>query len=125
MNRFVVSGIVTLFVGLAGGIALDRYTPARAENPTSLPVLAEKIRKGQIDVGKEYGVAPDSRYHKIHAEVLALECAACHAEKFPAGTEIFAVPPAVDVSQDSPGPIDRRSCLGCHIGGAAFKAYGP
>lgn len=125
MNRFVVSGIVTLLVGLAGGIALDRYTPARAENPTSLPALAEEIRKGQIDVGKQYGMAPDLRFHKVHSDVLALECSACHADKFPAGAGIFALPPAVDVSKDSPSPIDRRVCLGCHVEGIARKVYGP
>lgn len=123
MNRIVVLAVMLVLAGLVGGTLLERY--AAAESPTSLPGLSEKIRKGQLDVGKQYGMAPDSRYHKIHAEVLALECVSCHADKFPAGKDIFAVPPAVDVSKDSPGPIDRRACLGCHVGGGASKVYGP
>lgn len=123
MKRIIALAIMLLLTGLVGGTLLERY--AAAESPTSLPGLSEKIRKGQIDVGKQYGMVTDRRYHKIHSDVLALECAACHVDRFPAGTETFALPPAVDVSKDSPSPIDRRVCLGCHAGGVASKAYGP
>jgi hypothetical protein len=122
MNKVIIVAVL-LLSGLFGGALLERY--AVAENATSLPGLAEKIQKGQVDVGKQYGMALDRRFHKIHGEVLALECATCHAERVPAGTEIFASPPAVDVSKDSPGPIDRRVCVACHVGGVARKAYGP
>ena len=122
MNRVIVVAAL-LLSGLFGGALLERY--AVAENPTSLPRLAEQIQKGTIDVGKQYGTALDKRFHKIHGEVLALECATCHTEQLSAGTEIFARPPAVDVSKDSPGPVDRRVCVGCHVGGVARKAYGP
>jgi hypothetical protein len=122
MNRVIIL-VVLLLAGLFGGALLERY--AAAESPTSLPGLAEKIQRGEVNVGKQYGLALDQRFHKIHGEVLALECATCHAEKVPAGTEIFASPPAVDVSKDSPGPVDRRVCVGCHTGGVARKAYGP
>ena len=122
MNRVIVVAAL-LLSGLFGGALLERY--AVAEGPTSLPGLAEQIQKGKIDVGKQYGTAQDRRFHKIHSGVLALECATCHVEKFPAGTEIFALPPAVDVSKDSPAPVDRRVCVGCHAGGVARKAYGP
>lgn len=125
MKRIIVLAVVLLFAGLVGGMLLEGCAATAAKGPTSLPGLSQEIRKGQFDVGKQYGMAQDRRYHRIHSEVLALECAACHVEKFPAGVEVFSLPPAVDVSKDSPGPVDRRICLGCHAGGVASKAYGP
>ncbi len=123
MNRIILLAVVLLLAGIAGGAFLGGC--ATAKGPANLPALADEIRKGQIDVGKQFGMAPDHRYHKVHSDVLALECSACHAEKLPAGTGIFALPPAVDLSKDSPSPIDRRVCLGCHVEGVARKAYGP
>jgi hypothetical protein len=123
MNRIILLAVALLLAGIAGGAFLGGC--ATAKGPVNLPALADEIRKGQIDVGKQYGVAPDLRFHKIHSDVLAVECSACHAEKFPAGAGIFALPPAVDVSKDSPSAIDRRVCLGCHTGGVASKFYGP
>lgn len=125
MKSVVVLAVVLVLAGFGVAVLAERSTPAAAESPTNLPGLAERIRTGQIDVGTQYGMAPDRRYHRIHADVLGLDCATCHAEKFPAGTEIFAVPMAVDVSRNSPAPVDRRVCIGCHTGGIGSKVYGP
>jgi hypothetical protein len=123
MKRLIVLASVLLLAGIVGGAFLGGC--ATAKGPVNFPALAEEIRKGQIDVGKQYGVTPDLRFHKIHSDALAVECAACHVEKFPAGRDIFAAPPAVDVSKESPAPVDRRVCLGCHTGGVASRFYGP
>lgn len=123
MNRIIMLAVMLLLAGFVTGMLPER--DAAAQSATDLPALSEKIRKGQIDVGKKYGMASDQRYHKIHAEVLGMECGACHVDRFPRGTATFAVPPAVDVSKDSPAPVERRVCLGCHVGGVAIKAYGP
>src|SRR3972149_3073197 len=50
----------------------------------------------------------DQRFHRIHESTLGLECAACHADRIPASARTFSVPPAVDVSQASPGPAAPR-----------------
>ncbi len=111
--------LVLVAVGLAGiGIAVSDDD---VKKPTALSTLAEKIKKGKIDVGKRYGLAPDQRYHKIHAEVLGLECTTCHTEKEATQEAIFI---GQDMSPESPGPVDRRVCLGCHRAGPGRDLYG-
>lgn len=124
MNTRTVLAIM-LVTALAGGALAERQASGGEEKGAALSELAGKIRAGRIDVGKQYGMAPDRRFHRIHADTVGLDCAGCHVEKFPAGTEIFSLPPAVDLSKDSPSPVDRRRCLGCHSGGVAKKVYGP
>lgn len=125
MNKMLAILVVLLGVGLISGFAAT----AAKDASVSLPSVAEKIQKGQIDVGgkakKAYGMADDQRFHRIHADVLGLECATCHAEKLPLGVEIFSVRPAVDLSTEAPGPVDRRVCLGCHTAGPGRHFYGP
>lgn len=89
------------------------------EVPMKLPLLAEKIRKGEIDVGEAYGMAPNQRYHTIHAMVIGLECSNCHVEKIPPEAIFAQKPPG------APGPVDKRVCLGCHLTGPATNLYTP
>lgn len=132
-ERAIVLAGVSFVVGLLiGAFILGRYVvPPKEvvkevpkevvkEIPMTLPALAQKIRSGEIDVGEEHGLAPDQRYHKIHTTVLGLECASCHAREFTRREVIFF---HQDVSPSAPGPVDRRSCLGCHQAGAASLLY--
>mgnify|MGYP000032073007 CR=1 FL=1 len=41
------------------------------------------------------------------------------------GVAAFTEPPAVDVSPKSPGLVDRRGCVGCHVAGPGRDFYGP
>jgi len=110
---------------LIGGLFAAVTAVGAAETGvTPWPTTAEQIRKGKIDVGKKYGMGTDQRFHRIHESTLGLECATCHADRIPASARTFSVPPAVDVSQASPGPVDRRVCQGCHVGGPARDVYG-
>ncbi len=117
MSTKRIIAILVIFVGLGlfGGFA------ATADESMSLSTLAEKIRKGEIDVGgranKAYGMAQDQRFHKIHVGVLGLECTTCHVSDQPRSVEFFMVKPAVDVPDASLGPIDSRVCQGCHTRG--------
>ncbi len=126
MKRLILIALVLVTAGLVGGAVLGgcATTPAK-EGGASFSSVAEKIRKGEIDVGKSYGMAPDRRFHKIHEGVVGLECATCHAEKVPASAEPFTAQPAVDISSQSPAPIDRRACLGCHLSGPGRNVYAP
>lgn len=91
------------------------------EVPMNLPTLAQKIENGEIDVGTEYGLGLDQRYHRIHATVLGLECTTCHISKPDTAQTVFT---AQDVSPQAPGPVDKRACLGCHRAGPGSDVYG-
>ncbi len=91
------------------------------EVPMNLPATADAIQKGEIDIGKEYGLALEERYHKIHTTVLGLECATCHMAKVDATNKVSS---AWNVSPQAPGPVDRGGCLGCHHAGPGSDLYG-
>jgi hypothetical protein len=123
----LVAGIVV--GGIIGWAAFPREKEVtkevKKEVPMSLPATAEAIKKGEIDVGKEYGLALEQRYHKIHTTVLGLECATCHLAKVDAKNKVFS---AWNVSPQAPGPVDQRGCLGCHhagLGGDLYGSIGP
>jgi hypothetical protein len=122
-NRVIAILVVFVGLGLFGGFA------ATADESMSLSTLAEKIRKGEIDIGGKadgaFGMGLDQRFHRIHGNVLGLECTTCHVNDPPRSVEFFMVKPAVDVPDASPGPIDRRVCQGCHTGGPGKPFYNP
>ncbi len=115
----VVGGIV----GCAAPQEVVKEVPKEVtkEVPMTLPATADAIHKGEIDVGKEYGLALEQRYHKIHTTVLGLECASCHLAKADATNKVSS---AWNVSPQAPGPVDRRGCLGCHHAGPGGDLYG-
>ena len=124
MKRIVFVSVVLLAIGLAWIAVLGgSRTTAVEEGIISLSVLADKIRGGEIDVGKEYGMASDRRYHKIHAEVIELGCESCHAERMATRVEIFARRPPADVPPEAPEAVDRRVCMGCHLAGPGRDIY--
>jgi len=108
--------IVALGVGLViGWAAFSSETEVTKdvtkEIPMTLPSLAQAIRAGEIDVGEEYGLGLDQRYHNIHATVLGMGCNTCHSQVADTELDVFS---GQDVSPQSPGVVDRRGCLGCH-----------
>jgi hypothetical protein len=110
----ILIGSIVLAVLLVGiGVA-----PAVGqEGGFSLAALAEQIRDGEVDVGDEFGMALDQRFHVIHTDVIEMDCSQCHVEEAP--YEI------AQPSEDAPSPVDRRVCLGCHLTGPATKFYEP
>ncbi len=109
--------------GIIGWAAFPREVVKEVtkEVPMTLPALAQAIQKGEIDVGTEYGLALEQRYHKIHTTVLGLECATCHLAKIDATNKVSS---AWNVSPQAPGPVDRRGCLGCHHAAPGSDLYG-
>jgi len=86
--------------------------------------LAEKIRSGEIDVGKDYSMnTKTGRFHIIHADKLMLDCSNCHrGERYRKDYLL--------VGKDEPYPVrakgryQRSICLGCHQrGGIARRWY--
>ena len=83
----------------------------------TLAALAEGIMAGDIDVGEDFGLALDQRFHIIHAEAVGMACTQCHVQDAPLER--------AEVPAGAPGPVDRRVCLGCHLTGPAAKLYEP
>ena len=91
-----------------------------AAGEMSLAKLAKEIRAGNIDVGDDYGMAADQRFHRIHADTIQMECEECHVEVAP----LEVAQPSNSDSEEA-GPVDRRTCLGCHLLGPAAMLYVP
>lgn len=101
--------IATLLLGL--GFAIQ---PVMAEVwPDALDGTAEKIRSGEIDVGKNKTMDFSGRFHTIHAKVLGMGCLACH--KTPAYPDNHLFLRASEFPQRGhPGAVPRALCIGCH-----------
>ncbi len=129
MTRRTVTliSMVILVIGLVVGGIVGCTAPQEVvkevtkEVPMNLPATADAIQKDEIDVGKEFGLGPDERYHEIHTTVLGLECTTCHIAKVNTTDKVFS---AWNVSPQAPGPVDRRGCLGCHHAGPGSDLYG-
>jgi hypothetical protein len=95
-----------------------------APPPTTWADTAEKIRAGEIDVGKKYGVAVDGRFHVVHLEILGMGCLACHENRaFP--EDAYFLRRAEFPLRGHPGAVDPIACISCHRNeGIASTWYG-
>jgi hypothetical protein len=83
--------------------------------------VAKGVSSGSIDVGTQYGLQPNERYHRIHATELALACTTCHLTSADTEQSVFG---DQNTSPSAPGPVDRQVCRECHQDGAATAFYG-
>jgi hypothetical protein len=120
MKVKLLYGLIVTFVVLSALIASSILSNpvVGQEEPVSMDRLAREIRAGKVDVGEEYGMAREQRFHVIHADTLGMKCLQCHVEEAP--YEIGAL-----LYDEEQGPSDRRVCLGCHLTGPGFKMYEP
>jgi len=100
---------------------IETHTPAPSVEYASLKELAEKIRSGEIDVGNDYSMSLNGRFHTIHAKVLGMQCTSCHISSF---SEDVLYRRKYEKPAGAPGVVDRGVCLGCHKeGGIATPWY--
>lgn len=111
---------VTRVVTEVEQIEVTRVVPMESVAIDTLADLARSIRNREIDVGDEYGMAEDQRFHVIHSDVIGMMCTQCHVEEAP-----LEMAQVLNISAEAPGPADRRVCLGCHLTGPAAKLYEP
>lgn len=86
--------------------------------------VAKNIKNGKIELKEEKGLEPDKRWHKIHSELLEMDCESCHIEKYEENylyQRKYKVP-----EEDAPGVVKREVCIKCHKkeGPALTKLYG-
>lgn len=93
---------------------------AAPDSFVSLSVLARNIQDGEVDVGDEFGMAQGQRFHVIHADVVDMKCIHCHVDE-----ALLEVAQPSNITDEAPGVVDRRVCLGCHLTGPATKLYEP
>lgn len=93
----------------------ETKAPQVVEKPGAAGIseLAEKIRKGEVDVGREYGVELGKRFHNIHAETLKLPCNFCHKNEM--NTEDLLYTREYRAREGAPAPyLDVDACIACH-----------
>jgi hypothetical protein len=90
----------------------------------ALDDTAEKIRSGEIDVGKSKTMEFTGRFHTIHTKALGMGCVACHATLAYAPDHLF-LRAAEFPQRGHPGAVPRADCIGCHQQqGSATPWYG-
>jgi hypothetical protein len=119
ISLFVIGSLV-LAVLLVGVVVTPAVGQEEEEEPGWLAILAEQIRTGEIDVGDEYGMVREQRFHRIHADTIQMGCTQCHVADAP-----YDLMEPYSKSGQLKGPVDRRVCLGCHLTGPATKLYEP
>lgn len=98
--------------------------PWYGKSPLGVGILADLIREGDIDIGKDYTVKVGGRFHHVHAKLMAIECGSCHAGvSFPKDLQYLRREEFPIAAY--PGAVDRGICLGCHRGvaGVATPFY--
>lgn len=97
----------------------------KTDNTANLAYIAEQIRSGKIDVGKDYSTNfQTGRFHIIHADKLLMDCNNCHyGTEYKKDYQIMGK--NKPLSDKEPGRLQRNVCLGCHgKGGIATQLYG-
>jgi len=123
MLRSSVNLILLIFIS----INMSYSMAAEPGSPTThkeLARIAEKIRNGEIDVGKDYSVnVKTGRFHIIHADKLMLDCSTCHqGETY--RKDYLIVGKNKPYPPKAKGRYQRSVCLGCHQkGGIATRWY--
>jgi hypothetical protein len=107
-------------------LAPPRIVTETVTEPTSLEELQELIEAGDIDVGTVYDMNVTARYHTIHGDdVLGLDCASCHVAPEYSDDYLYQRKYKEPGLRDSPGIVDRATCLSCHkAGGIPGRLYG-
>lgn len=123
MLRSSVNLILLIFIS----INMSYSMAAEPDTPTThkeLARIAEKIRNGEIDVGKDYSVnVKTGRFHIIHADKLMLDCSTCHqGETY--RKDYLIVGKNKPYPPKAKGRYQRSVCLGCHQkGGIGTRWY--
>jgi hypothetical protein len=121
----ILTLVLLLSSTLSTFVAADTdKTITQSDTHKELARIAEKIRSGEIDVGKDYSIkVKTGRFHIIHADKLMLDCTTCHrGENY--RKDYLLIGKNKPYPPDAKGRYQRSACLGCHQkGGIATRWY--
>ncbi len=124
--------LIATILALSGLIGALAASSVNAEE-RSVRKTAEAIRKGEINVGKEYSLREEGRFHMIHAGVLGLngeplldiKCGGCHStDQYPPSYLYLRkdeFPRKVD--GEKVRAVQRHFCIGCHSSGSLSTVF--
>lgn len=95
------------------------------DKPMNLRKTAEAIRSGTVNVGKEYSLREEGRFHQIHVETLGIKCGGCHSNEAYPGNYLYlrkAEFPHM-VAGEKLKAVERAKCIGCHSDGNVATAF--
>jgi hypothetical protein len=95
------------------------------DEPMNLRKSAEAIRAGTVNVGKEYSLSDEGRFHKIHADTLGIKCGGCHTNDAYPDSYLYlrkAEFPET-VAGEKVKAVERAKCIGCHSEGNVATVF--
>lgn len=111
-----------LLIGLMAALT----APGWAEDkPMNLRKTAEAIRGGTLNVGKEYSLREEGRFHQIHVETMGIKCGGCHTNDVYPTDYLYlrkAEFPQM-VKGEKLKAVERAKCIGCHSEGSVATVF--
>lgn len=104
-------------------IAVALAAMAGAGFAAGIEGTSQKIKAGKVNVGTKKSLSTDGRFHRIHGNALGLPCSTCHVTELK--DDYLLLRKDDKMTDGTPGPVDRSTCLSCHKeGGPATTYYG-
>ena len=110
--------LATAFSSLSAGVMAE-------DRPMNLRKTAEGIRAGAVNVGKQYSLAEEGRFHKVHTETLGMKCSGCHTHDAYPDSYLYlrkAEFPKV-MAGEKVKAVERAKCIGCHSEGNVATVF--
>jgi hypothetical protein len=95
------------------------------DKPMNLRKSAEAIRQGKVNVGKDYSLGEEGRFHQVHEKVLGIKCGGCHSDEvYPEGFLYLRKGEfPKKVAGEKVKTVSRAVCIGCHTEGSVGTAF--
>lgn len=110
--------LLAVMAALSAGVMAE-------DKPMNLRKTAEAIRGGTVNVGKEYSLREEGRFHQAHVETLGIKCGGCHTND--AYPDDYLYLRKAEFPQQVKGEklkaVERAKCIGCHSDGNVATAF--
>ncbi len=97
------------------------------DKPMNLRKTSEAIRAGTVNVGKEYSLREEGRFHQIHVETLGIKCGGCHSNEAYPDNYLYLrkseFPRQVAGEKEKVKAVERAKCIGCHSDGNVATVF--